>query len=64
MIGPGEKSSEGQYETFDSGEGPTVPDGTEGDFAHQDSEEGLNGYTLNEIDTESGSVPEVPSRKR
>lgn len=60
----GEKPSKGVYETFDSGDGPTVPDGMEDDFAHADSESGLSNYTLNEADDSEGNVPEVPKVKR
>ena len=60
----GEKPSKGVYETFDSGDGPLVPDGMEGDFAHYDSESGLASYTMNEADDTQGAVPEVPKQKR
>lgn len=59
----GEKPSTGQYETFDSGDGPTVPDGMESDFANMDSKEGLNNYCQNAVDDNQGAVPEVPSKK-
>ena len=54
------------FETFDSGSGVLVPEGMEGDFAHQDGGAGLSGYTLNKIDmgTVHGGVPEVNSNKR
>jgi hypothetical protein len=53
------------FETFDSGDGPVVPDGMEEDFAHADSQ-GLGGYTMNkiELDTLHGGVPVVDSTKR
>lgn len=35
-------NDKGIYETFDSGGGPTVPEGHEKDFAHADSDGGLD----------------------
>lgn len=58
----GEKPSTGTYETFDSGGGPTIPEGEAGNFANRDSAGGLD--TSNAADSETGSVPEVPSTKR
>jgi hypothetical protein len=54
------------YQTFDSGNGPVVPKGMESDFAHQDSDDGLNNYCLNQPDIDGlhGAVPEVPLRKK
>ncbi len=60
----GEKPSKGVYETFDSGGGPTVPEGAREDFAHQDSDGGLENYTMNEADDSQGTVPEIPKVKR
>lgn len=51
------------YETFTSGKGPTIPDECEKDSANMDGP-GLSSYTMNGVDDEQGSVPEVPSRKR
>lgn len=47
---------ESAYETFDSGEGPVVPDGMEGDFAHNDANPSDQGV-------ESLAVPELPQKK-
>lgn len=63
-LGSENKGVSGFYETFDSGDGVTVPDGEEGNFAHQDSDGGLNNYCMNSVDDDQGSVPEVPSKKR
>ena len=51
------------YQTFTSGKGPTIPDDLEKDSANMDGP-GLSNYCMNQTDTEQGSVPEVPSRKR
>lgn len=51
------------YQTFSSGQGPTIPDECEKDFADMDGK-GLSSYTMNAVDDKQGSVPEVPSRKR
>jgi hypothetical protein len=60
----GEKPSSGVYETFDSGDGPTVPDESRSDFANADSKEGLESYCSNQAQVEQGLNPEVPSKKR
>jgi len=60
----GSSSNKGGYETFDSGGGPTVPSSQKGEFAHQDSSDGLENYTLNKADMEHGAVPEVPAKVR
>lgn len=56
------KAGKDFYETFDSGDGPTVPDGCEDDFANRDSAGGLK--TDNAIDDMPQSNPEMPSKKR
>lgn len=63
-MGKMKGESGGFYQTFDSGDGPVVPSSAKGDFAHQDSGEGLSNYTSNKADDEQGSVPEVPKTKR
>lgn len=54
----GEKPSSGSYETFDSGDGPTVPASAKSDFAHNDSKEAI----ASGKDVEHGAVPEVPQK--
>lgn len=46
-----------QYETFDSGSGPVIPD--KGSYAHEDSSEGLESHGV-----EHGEVPEVPAQQK
>ena len=63
LAGEG-KGRSGFYETFDSGDGPTVPEGMQGDFAHHDSDGGLESYTSNPVSGLDTEVPEVPAKKR
>lgn len=48
---PGEKPSKGEYETFDSGGGPTIPD--KDNYDNVDANPSDHGV-------EQGAVPEVP----
>lgn len=52
------------YQTFSSGDGPIIPSDCKKDFAEMDSSTGLSSYTMNGVNDEQGSVPEVPSVKR
>lgn len=54
-------SEKGQYDTFDSGSGPVIPEKAKGDFAHQDSDSGLNKDGAES--SAHGAVPEVPQSK-
>jgi hypothetical protein len=52
------------YETFDSGDGPTVPDSHRSEMDHKDAGKGLTNYTSNKADKNQMNVPEMPSKKR
>jgi len=45
-----------QYETFDSGDGPVVPESAKGDMAHNDADPSDQGV-------EDLAVPELPQKK-
>lgn len=50
-----------QFETFDSGDGPTIPDSKRGDYAHRDSSGGLSSKGDEGQDKEQG-IPSVPMK--
>lgn len=60
--GQGDKNSlgKGEFETFNSGDGPLVPESAKGDFDDRDGDLHCDGAD----DVEHGAVPELPQKKR